>query len=215
MHHVRPCQTNSHEGLFVQRDALCEGCSRVNSWIAGGGGDKSNGTQGATASRRKARHSSVQMARSSQCYPHVTQGKPSPNIAESASPVPMTVQSEGLCALPEAFERVVIGDDEREMTGSGGVFWADEGIVIHGKAQEQKLRYEPSRPSRFSSNRGDGGVEHRLSGLFSLLGDRGGGMRKHRAAVKKRVRFTPNIEVVYFKKNWPTWKVSREYKEHL
>ncbi|KAK2610806.1 hypothetical protein N8I77_004207 [Diaporthe amygdali] len=155
------------------------------------------------------------MARSSPCYPHVTQSKKSPNPDEPASPVPMTAQSEGLCALAEAFERMVIDDDEREMRGPGGVFWAGERVAIHERARKQKPRYELSRPSQFCSNSGDEGVEHRLGGLFSLLRDRGGGMRKHRAAVKKRVRFTPNIEVVYFKKNWPTWKVSREYKEHL
>lgn len=220
-HHTRPCEANSREDdIFVQRDGLCKACSRISFWFAGGGGGRVEDRTRRDESRR--RKDSVPTAAQMASVPPYHHSYPTQGRAASLDPtgptypVPTGAQA-GRCPLSEAFERgVKIRDDADDRVK--GDRWVSDGMgetagVDGGKTWRQNGEYGPFRPPRFSSG-GDkvGGGLHG-AGMPSWPGDHGGHAR--RTAGKKRVRFAPKVEVLYFRRDWATRtlrSLGREYK---
>ncbi|KAL1864467.1 hypothetical protein Daus18300_007699 [Diaporthe australafricana] len=197
--HARPCEANDRGGVLVQREALCQGCSRVTDWMrcgGGGGGDNElNGTLGGA---------------------DAMQGEPSPDSAETMGSVLIGTLGEDRYALSDAFERVVtIGDDDEEedVRGLKDASVVSEGIEIDGEIWGQDLGGGPYGTSHLSSSNTGNAGSGLPPGGPSYLSDGGDGhVRKRRTVEKKRVRFASKVEVLYFRKDWATRSVRLEHK---
>ncbi|KAG6363451.1 hypothetical protein INS49_008551 [Diaporthe citri] len=216
--HARPCATNDRKGnIFVQRDELCGACRRVGSRCSGGGGGGPNGTRRNGAAAKGGRDPAAQTAGvPPSYYPCPGQGR-----AQPAYPIPTGAGGDGRCPLSAAFERVMSigGDEDGRVEGSrwvhGGV---GEGVGVDGsRTREHKGEYGPSRPPHFSSDADNGRRGLPGGDMPSWSGGYGGhaGRKARRTAGKKRVRFAPKVEVLYFRRDWATRtlrSLRREYK---
>lgn len=219
-HHARPCGTNSREDdIFIQRNGLCKACSRVSFWFAGGGGRVEDHTRRDESRRRKdGIPTAAQMAGEPPYHHHLaTQDRAaSSGRTGPAYPVPTGVQA-GRCPLSEAFERGVKirGDADDRVKGAQ---WVSDGMgesagVDGGRTRRQRGQYGPFRPPRFSSGTDKVGGGLPGAGMPSWPGGHGAHVR--RTAGKKRVRFAPKVEVLYFRRDWATRtlrSLGREYK---
>lgn len=218
--HARPCKTNSHEGdILVQRDGLCQACSRVSFWFEGGGGggrlDDRTGRDGPRRRKDKTPSTARMAGGPPYHHPHATQRRAAPpGPAEPAYPVPTGSAGGARCPLSEAFERVTIGGDDDDARAEGSQ-WGSGGIgesagVDGGGTRRQKREYGPFRPPRFSSDADKVGMSSWSGGY--------GGQRARKvrcASGKKHVRFAPKVEVLHFRRDWATKtlrSLSREYK---
>jgi hypothetical protein len=220
--YTRPCVTNGRErGVFACRDELCDACRRVNFWFAdGGGGARSNNRtrrDESGARRKKNKGSAVRTTGGSpnHCHSSATQRRsvPRPGPAESTYPVPTAAQGTGRCPLSEAFARAMrieVGDGDVLTEGSQRVS-GEEGDgegMDRSMTREQKGEYGPFMPPHFSPDAGSrsGGLPR--GGLSSWSNGCGEyprrTMGRRTAGNKKRVRFAPKVEVLYFRRDWDT-----------
>lgn len=225
-HQARPCGTNGREeNILVQRDGLCEACSRVIAWYVGGGVGLDTGRKAESQRKSDRVPSAAQTAARRPQHRYATQGRaaPPPGPAQPTYPIPMGGEVDGRCPLSEAFERVVSigGDGDARVDGSREVPGAVEGGPgLDGmRARRERGEYGPFRPPRFSDAGNGGHGSSPMSGMPSWSGGYGRrtGRRARRTAGKKQVRFAPKVEVRYFRGDWATTtlrSLGRGYKRH-